>query len=485
MEPEFIPFDSDEELPNKRNRLSKEEQTYGVFYEKQKISKPNIKIKKALSETELENTYGKGFSLLQKCGYKVGDGLGKNSQGRTDIIGVNIRKKNEGLSFSKCEIASTPVEKVKTDPDLKYKKRKTFKYDQPSGNEIIKTSDSEEILDENNENRKKIQIVQDSLLSLEYEEKQLRQGLIELEQKELEIYEILECLDLPQDSFEEIIKIFDIIKKKNHNIYHDLYIHENFVIPIIRSFFAKIWTDWAFNKDHLKGLSELKEWKQLGQANLVIDIWLKSVLEYFNKKWKPKKELGKNIDALEVWKQEIPIDTWEEIKKCIVLRISLEIDVWDPSTDRIAIHTWIHPWLALIDLSSLWSKLTNKLIISLQNWKPRDRSAKFLLYPWKPVLYKEWNGLIIQNILPKLLFTLQELAITEDIKESKDIRYILEWVGLIPLEHLQIGFQKIFYPKWRTFLENMLENNEDIEKIAQWVEDWKKLLPNELINLDI
>jgi GC-rich sequence DNA-binding factor-like protein/G-patch domain len=487
MQHEFIPFDSDEELPHKRGRLSKEEQIYGVFYDKTGGVKAEIKPKKPLGADELGKTYGKGLAMLQKHGYKVGTGLGKNNQGSTDLIGIQLRKKNEGLSFSKPE-----TQPVLNNLDVhngklhkKPSKAHTKTYSKDLGTDLNENYYSDSIEDpQENELSKKIRIVQDSVLSLSYEEKQINQNIQELDQKESEITQILKIISSSQHDFQSSIRIFREIKKLNTSIYHELFIYENFAVIVIRGFFYDIWDNWKFNKSPLKGLNELKLWMDIGRCEDVIDIWLLSVAHFFSTAWKPKDELGNNIDAMEVWKQYLPVETWESIKKTITARISSEIDQWEPNKDTIAIHSWVHSWLALIDLSSLWPKVIYKLVLALQNWNAKDRSAKLILYPWKPVLIKEWDDLVIQNILPKLLYLLQELEITEEINKSTPIKYILDWVDLIPIEHFIQGFKIFFYPKWKKTLEGLLEKDTDMDKVVNWVQYWKGLLPDEIISLD-
>ena len=237
MQNEFIPFDSDEDLPHKRKRLSKDEQIYGVFYDQpQKPSVSCVKTKKCLNENELEKTYGKGFALLQKSGYKVGSGLGKNNQGRTDIIGVQIRKKNEGLSFSKIENLKEEVEPAIKIPKKDSKKLKFF-----DRNKVIETSDSsDQENDPNFQVLSKIRTVEDSLLSYSYEEKQLIQGIKELETKESEVQKMLKLVSNCKQDFLSIINLFAELKTQKFSVFHELFIYENFVVPIIKSFFVEI-----------------------------------------------------------------------------------------------------------------------------------------------------------------------------------------------------------------------------------------------------
>ncbi|OMJ95536.1 hypothetical protein SteCoe_1140 [Stentor coeruleus] len=482
MQEEFIPFDSDEDLPSKRHRLSKEEQLYGVFYEKPTtVKKTTQKPAKQLDESQLEQTYGKGFSLLQKHGYKVGEGLGKNSQGTTSLIGVHMRKRNEGLSFSKPEKQEDftqplikPNKKTKRDRKLNDEPKVTDHSDEP-----------EDLPPASRALMTKVSVLENSLYSLQYEEKQIIEGLAELDVKEFELVEMLEILTNTNESWSELLNAFIEIQHRSSHLYHELFIHENYTVPIFRGYFKKTWEDWVFKKDPLKGLEELKQWEMIGNPKEVIEIWLEAIKRFFNKKWKPKKEIGNNIDALEIWKKYIPTETWDELQKIIIARLSLEIDLWDPTKDYITVHTWIHPWLVLINLASLYPKIINKFIGALQHWNPKDSSAKTVLSPWKPVFGKEWNDIMVMHILPKLLYFLQEMKIDKDVSCAKNIRHVLVWVGLIPFEHLTKGIEKIFYPRWRKVLESMLEDDCDMDTVANWVDCWKKAVPGEVIVLEI
>ena len=491
MQPEFIPFDSNEDLPTKRSRLSKEEQLYGVFYDKSKPkhSKPVHKVQKNLNEVELEHTYGKGLSMLQKHGYKVGEGLGKNSQGRTEIIGVNLRRKNEGLSYCKSEkIPSAPEESTRSEPikiSSKKKRKATDEVQSSKLGMVTTTSDTEETTTVDPETLKKIHTVEDTLLSLEYEENQISQGLLELDLKENQLYSMLELLNNCRQDLPSTIETLRSLKESSVHLYHELFIHENFTIPIIRVFFASLWEDWVIKKSPLKGLPELEHWQTLGEVHDIIDIWYSSVSRYFTSKWKPKKELGTNIDALEIWKKHIPQETWEDLSRVLLGRMGAELEQWQPTKDQIAVHCWLHPWLALVDLSPLWPRLICKITLALHDWEPRDRSARMLLLPWKPVLCKEWEELVTQHVLPKLLFLLQEMRITEDVRESGEIKYVMDWVGLVPRKHIRLGMKRIFYPKWRNTLEEMAARDVELQVLVKWVMDWKKIIPEEVIALDI
>lgn len=83
----------------------------------------------------------------------------------------------------------------------------------------------------------------------------------------------------------------------------------------------------------------------------------------------------------------------------------LQVDSWNPLTDTVPIHSWIHPWLPLMQarLEPLYSPIRSKLSSALQKWHPSDSSAKLILQPWKDVFTPgSWEAFMVKNIVPKL-----------------------------------------------------------------------------------
>lgn len=83
----------------------------------------------------------------------------------------------------------------------------------------------------------------------------------------------------------------------------------------------------------------------------------------------------------------------------------LKVENWNPLTDTVPIHSWIHPWLPLMQarLEPLYSPIRNKLANALQKWHPSDSSAKLILQPWKDVFTPgSWEAFMVKNIVPKL-----------------------------------------------------------------------------------
>lgn len=89
----------------------------------------------------------------------------------------------------------------------------------------------------------------------------------------------------------------------------------------------------------------------------------------------------------------------------MVIPLILQVDNWNPLTDTVPIHSWIHPWLPLMQarLEPLYSPVRSKLSSALQKWHPSDASAKLILQPWKEVLTPgSWEAFMLRNIVPKL-----------------------------------------------------------------------------------
>lgn len=81
------------------------------------------------------------------------------------------------------------------------------------------------------------------------------------------------------------------------------------------------------------------------------------------------------------------------------------MDSWNPLTDTVPIHSWIHPWLPLLQsrLEPLYPPIRSKLSNALQRWHPNDTSARLILEPWKDVFTPgAWEAFMVKNIIPKL-----------------------------------------------------------------------------------
>ena len=76
----------------------------------------------------------------------------------------------------------------------------------------------------------------------------------------------------------------------------------------------------------------------------------------------------------------------------IMPKLQTEVEKWDPLTDTVPIHSWIHPWLPLMGarLQPLFAPIRHKLAAALTNWHASDVSGKeklrdsvLVISPWR------------------------------------------------------------------------------------------------------
>ena len=118
------------------------------------------------------------------------------------------------------------------------------------------------------------------------------------------------------------------------------------------------------------------------------------------------KEAEPMVDLLDRWEPLLPEWIMENILNQLILpRIQTEVDAWNPLTDLIPIHAWIHPWLPRLSarLELVYPTIRQKMAQALVAWQPSDQSARSVLMPWVPVFSKgAMDAFLVKNILPKL-----------------------------------------------------------------------------------
>ena len=88
-------------MTHRQEKLDSDEEVEKEFlkdYTAEKIEKSKTTKDEKKAEAKLKETFGKGFAMLKKSGYKLGSGLGKNEQGIAVPIEIKKRKRNAGVS---------------------------------------------------------------------------------------------------------------------------------------------------------------------------------------------------------------------------------------------------------------------------------------------------------------------------------------------------------------------------------------------------
>ena len=64
--------------------------------------------------------------------------------------------------------------------------------------------------------------------------------------------------------------------------------------------------------------------------------------------WSPR-ESNQVVDLLTDWRPLLPEWVMQNLLDQLVMpKLQNELDNWDPTTDVVPIHKWVHPWLPLM-----------------------------------------------------------------------------------------------------------------------------------------
>ena len=191
------------------------------------------------------------------------------------------------------------------------------------------------------------------------------------------------------------------------------------------------------------------------------------------------------VDLVDAWLSILPDWIAENILDQLILpKIYREVDVWDPLTDVVPIHAWIHHWLPCLSsrLEVVYPTIRQKMAQALVNWEPSDRSAISLLLPWVPVFSKgSMDAFLVRDILPKLQNAMSNWKINSAQQQLDVWNWVLEWKDLMPMVGMVCLFEKYFFRKWLQVLVTWLNNAPNYEEIADWYTGWKSLFPLELL----
>jgi len=194
------------------------------------------------------------------------------------------------------------------------------------------------------------------------------------------------------------------------------------------------------------------------------------------------------ISNLESWSPFIP--DWmmsNLIHQLILPRLLTEVEEWDPLSDVVPVHTWIHPWLLLIDskdMESIYRTILRKFGRAISSWDPSDASAKIILFPWKDTIpTPAWNSFMTTHITPKLEASLGTLIINPGNQRLDQWTWVMNWQGMLPDAVIAGMLTKHFFPRWLKVLYDWLSApSVDFEEVSNWYLGWKNLIPEGVVS---
>lgn len=222
---------------------------------------------------------------------------------------------------------------------------------------------------------------------------------------------------------------------------------------------------------------------------LVWKLWMPLVRREIMQ-WPSMKQCDQLIAFLEAWKKLLP--GWvlnNVLEQIIIPRLEKEVEEWNPLTDPVPVHSWIHPWLPLTSSTSLetvYQPIRRKLSTALSAWHPSDGSAKLILSPWRGVFSQAtWDSFLAVNIVPKLDLSMQAFKVSPHQQRLENWNCLIAWNEFLPPTTVGRILEKHFFPKWLQALHQWLSDSPDYDEISNWYLGWKGMIPSGAANQSV
>ena len=242
----------------------------------------------------------------------------------------------------------------------------------------------------------------------------------------------------------------------------------------------------TYNPANNHGIKPIPSSSEMDPFHVVLwEAWMPSV-RAATAAWNTR-EYDKMIGFLELWQDMIPQWMWTNILDQLVLpKLQDNVEKWDPLSDHIPIHSWLHPWLPFLgqQLEIVYPTIRNKLATCLANWHPSDTSAKRILLPWKDVFSKgSLQAFVLKNIMPKLEEVMYKLIVNPAQQKLDEWNWIMEWEDLLPpMALVNLLDTHFFRAKWLPALSGWLNHNPNYNEVVRWYQGWKSMVPDDLLS---
>ncbi|XP_029961238.1 tuftelin-interacting protein 11 [Salarias fasciatus] len=354
---------------------------------------------------------------------------------------------------------------------------------------------------------RRLQHEQDVVVNLSHESRAL-QSRLDLEQDAIQKMEAILALverfpsgeTAPGEgpTLQECARIFETLQTEYYDEYKMMGLAD-LAVAVVHPLLKEKLRSWDPLKDNSYCLEDIGQWRAILESRdlhtsgpdsnmdpyhrLLWEVWI-PVMRVCVTGWQPR-VVRPMVDCIEVWAPLLPAWIMEHMMDQLILpRLQREVDNWNPLTDTVPIHSWIHPWLPLFHtrLEPLYPPIRSKLSSALQRWHPSDPSARLILQPWKDVFTPgAWEAFMVKNIIPKLALCLEELVINPHQQQMGPFNWVMDWDGMLSPSSLVSLLDKNFFTKWLQVLCSWLSNSPNYEEITKWYLGWKNMFSDVLL----
>ncbi|RMX42264.1 hypothetical protein pdam_00009851 [Pocillopora damicornis] len=348
---------------------------------------------------------------------------------------------------------------------------------------------------------RQLKFERDLVVNLKHEEEKLS-AVLEREEKDIKrLMEVINMIDScrqqslsPDDDALTLDKCEEMFNTLQEDYYEEFKMYDlaSLAEPLVFSLVMVRWREIlerkeaensAFSLTLAQGTVHGEEAMKM-YDRLVWEVWM-PFLRSVMCSWTCR-EYDSMLNLINVWIPVLPEWILENIKQQLILpRLQAEVDAWNPLTDTVPVHAWIHPWLPLMGdrLEPLYAPIRFKLASALTNWHPSDPSAKMMLEPWSKVFSKgTMDAFILRSIYPKLSQCLSEFIINPHQQHLEPFHWVMEWEDIITQQHFISLLEKHFFPRWIQVLRGWLSVSPNYDEVIQWYSGWKGMFSEDLLN---
>ncbi|KAH8852313.1 Tuftelin-interacting protein 11 [Schistosoma japonicum] len=269
--------------------------------------------------------------------------------------------------------------------------------------------------------------------------------------------------------------------------------------PMLDNSLAK----WNPLKEPAFCLDLLAHWRDFFQNSHAFDViletsWLSAIRRTIVNEWNPR-DCEPLLEVLEAWQPLLPDDILQRkiLDQLILPKLQDAVSSWNPLTDTVPVHIWLHPWLPWFGgverLSCLHDMVLQKLGNCLTNWHPSDASARSVLMPWRTIFpVPSMSAFLSRHIVPKLALALQQFQLNPAKQNMDPWNWVMRWADLIGPAVLVNLLEHHFWSRWLSVLSSWLNQGVEArqrgdnagasqvyQEVGRWYAGWKGQLPPE------